>query len=272
MSKFVVAIFPSEAQAEEGSGAIRELDSEGVLSLYAMGIVSKDEQGNVTTELGKSPSMPSAAMGGVIGGLIGLLGGPIGFALGLGGGAWVGTWRDMSRLGVSTDFVEKVASELTRGRSAVIAEIDEDHVLPLDERIEELGGVLIREWRSAYFEGQLAREASAYKAEMALLESEREEAEAERTARDADRRARLSAHIEASRDKLQAISERAKAEIEALDRETDQRLAAMQRQADKASDAAKARIEQRIEQVRAERDRRVRLLEEALDLADEALS
>ena len=50
MSKFVVAVFPGENQAYEGTRALNALHAEGHLTLYSMAVVAKDGKGNVSTK------------------------------------------------------------------------------------------------------------------------------------------------------------------------------------------------------------------------------
>ena len=74
------------------------------------------------------------------GGLIGLLGGPVGAAVGLGAGTLIGAAFDLTKEGVDRDFVEDAGARLEPGKAAVIAEIDEQWQMPLDTRMEGLGG------------------------------------------------------------------------------------------------------------------------------------
>jgi Predicted membrane protein len=59
------------------------------------------------------------------GSLIGLLGGPIGLAVGAASGAVSGLIFDISSDDINTTFVDEVSNALTKGKTAVIAEIDE---------------------------------------------------------------------------------------------------------------------------------------------------
>src|SRR5690606_32236144 len=144
----------------------KELHSNGDLSLHGMTLALKDESGNVVLSDKAASGLPNAALGAIVGGLVGRLAGPVGIAAGAAGGAWFGTWSDMTRLGFGADFVNEVSRELTPGRAAVIAEIAEDHVTPLDMRMEELNGVVMREWRSEVAESRLAQEAAAMRSEL----------------------------------------------------------------------------------------------------------
>ena len=171
MSKFIVVIVPDETKAYEGSRALRELHAEGSLTVYGMAIVAKADDGKLSVKQSADEGPLGTAVGSLSGGLIGLLGGPVGAAIGLGTGALLGMFHDLHQLGVSADFLDKVSQELTPGRVAIIAEISEEWVTPLDTRMGALGGIVIRAWR-ADFEDQLIREeVAAFKNELEQLQA-----------------------------------------------------------------------------------------------------
>jgi uncharacterized membrane protein len=75
----------------------------------------------------------------------------VGAVVGYGTGATVGVLSDIYNAGVSAgvgvDFVDTVSEKLTPGKTAVIAEVAEEWVTPLDTRMETIGGDVIRESR-----------------------------------------------------------------------------------------------------------------------------
>jgi uncharacterized membrane protein len=154
MSKFVVVIFPDEAKAQEGMCALRELHAEGSLTSYSEAVLTKNADGKVSMTQEEGPGPRGTALGALLGGLVGLLGGPAVALLDAAGGALMGGWRDVLNLGIGTDFVDEVSRELRPGRSAVVAEVDEDRVTPLDTRMEALGGVVFRQWRADFEDEQ----------------------------------------------------------------------------------------------------------------------
>ncbi|MBN1238496.1 MAG: DUF1269 domain-containing protein [Gammaproteobacteria bacterium] len=264
MSKFVVVIFADAAGAEAASRVLKELHAETSLTLHGAAVIRKDAQSDVAVSDRVEAGLPNAAIGALVGGLIGLLGGPVGLALGAGGGAWIGSWRDISHLGVGADFVEQVTRELKPGGAALVAEVDEEEVAPLDERMEALGGVVIREWRADFAESQLLKEAAGRKMEVTHLRQEMSGA-------DGARRARLGRRLEEAQATLARIEERARAKLDEVRAETDARIRAMQEQAASARSAdRKTRIEQRIDEARREREQRAALLEQTMDLARSA--
>ena len=45
------------------------------------------------------------------------------------------------------EFVDEVSRNLTPGKSALVAEVDEYWTIPLGLRMEALGGIVVRQWR-----------------------------------------------------------------------------------------------------------------------------
>lgn len=265
MSKFVVVVFPDEAKAQEGARALRALHDEGSLSVYGTAVLVKDANGRVSVEQENRPGPKGAGLGALLGGLAGLLAGPGVALLGAAGGALMGGWRDVLNLGVGTEFVDEASRELTPGKSAVVAEVDEDRVTPLDTRMEALGGVVLRQWRADFEDEQFEKEIDLRTSEVAKLEAERAEASEER-------KAKLEARADEARSKLKRTYERAEAALDGVEEETKAKVAAVQEQAAKGTADVKARCERRIAEIRADGDKRAAKLKRACDLAREALT
>lgn len=83
-------------------------------------------------------------MGFVSGGLIGRPEGPAGVAVGADIGGFGGLMYDLLTAGVSMDFVEEVSASMNAGKAAVIAEVDETWVTPVDIRLGALGETTFR--------------------------------------------------------------------------------------------------------------------------------
>src|SRR5262249_39069480 len=156
---------------------------------------------------------------------------------------------DLINAGVGTNFVNAVSQKLSPGKTAVIVEVDEDWMTPLDTRMEALGGEVTREWRSDFEDSQLAKEITADKAELAQLRTEFTQAQAER-------KAKLKARVDEARAKVGAAADRAKGRIRQFDQETQTKVKQLQDQAANARGDAKAKLDQRIVELRTDRDRR----------------
>lgn len=260
MNKFVVVVFPDAGQADKAVAEIRSLHADGVLSLYGVIVANKNDAGHVELVEKVGKGVPGAAVGALAGGIIGLLAGPLTAALTAAGGAWLGTWRDMTHLGVGTDFLEDVTNALADGTAAVIADVGEDRVAPLDEAMEGLGGVVLREWQAELPEMNLATEAAARKTEVEHLRAEREET-------DGRRRELVEQRLERAKERLKQVGRRAETQLDALEQSSAQRLETLQRQADAAAVNLRANIERRIAETKENRAKREALLKKTIALA-----
>lgn len=265
MNKFVIAIFPSESKAYEGKRALLQLDSEGSITLYATAVVAKESNGGLSIKDTADSGPLGMAVGALVGGTVGLLGGPIGAVLGMEAGALIGSLGDLVNLGVQTDYVEAVRSKLAPGKVALVAEIDEDWVTPLDTRIEALGGEIIREPRFDFEDARIEASIREREAELARLQEEWSRASE-------DRKAKLKAQIGAAQARLNAAVKSAQELVRKLDQEAAAKIKKLEAQAAKANGDAKARIEQRIAKTRADYQRRTALLRQAWELAKQALA
>jgi uncharacterized membrane protein len=265
MNKFVVVIFPDEATAYAGTRALKELGAEGSLTLYGMCVVAKGASGQLSVKEAADQGPLGTAVGALAGGLIGLIGGPVGAAIGLGSGTLLGSLSDLFNLGVSATFVEEVSRELMPGMTAVVAEVDEEWVTPLDTRMAAIGGLVVRQARADVEDEQYEKEVAAYKAELAQLKAEYAQAREET-------RAKLNARIDQTQTKLQDTSARAQAWLNRQRQETEAKVQALQARAAREKAEARARTEQRSAEIRADYERRSAKLKQALALAKEAIA
>ncbi|HTO63475.1 MAG TPA: DUF1269 domain-containing protein [Bradyrhizobium sp.] len=265
MSKFVVVIFPSEPAAYEGARALNQLHEEGTLTLYGMTVLVKEANGNLATRQAVDQGPLGFAVGTLMGGLVGLIAGPVGGAIGMSAGALAGGLGDIVDLGIRSDFIEAISSKLSPGKAAVAAEIEEDWITPLDNRMSALGGEVIRQWRSDFEAEQIDAIAKERKAELAELKAEFDRAggEAKKT---------LSKRLDETRAKLDAAGKRAEAKQRQFEQESDAKAAALQRQIEQANAETKARIEKRVTAMKADFKRRRELLKQAWNMTKDALA
>jgi uncharacterized membrane protein len=272
MNKVIYVGFDTEAKAYEGARALRAMHREGTLTLYNDAVVVKEADGKVAVRE-QPEGEPIATVGGMLtGGLIGLLGGPIGAAMGMGTGTLIGAAFDISREGIDHDFVEDVAAHLVApGKSAVIAEIEESWQVPLDTRMEALGGTVIRktpaEIEDAYFE----REIEASQRDLTTLQAEKlAEVTAAETKKGAAKAAKLQAKIDAAKRKVAEQERAAAAKLQSINDEGNERLALLEAQRKTASAESKAVLDRRLAEVRLEYQRRSENLKQVLERRKEA--
>jgi uncharacterized membrane protein len=252
----LVVIFGNERAAEAGTHAMKELHAEGGITLYSMGVIAKDANGKVSVK--ESPvDMPiGAGVGLAVGALIGMLGGPMAMVVGAVAGTVVGAMRDFWVAGVGIDFVEETEKFLTPGKVALIAEVEEEWVIPVDVRMEKAGGVVFRRARADVAEAQYESDIAAFGTEIAELEAEAKHATGAA-------KTRLLAKIAMLTTTLDGAIKRARQRADALTTEAEGKIASLNAQIAKAEGEAKATLEVRMKQVRTAYDARIAKLKKA---------
>jgi len=265
MSKFIVCVFDDEKKAYAGAQAIEELDNEGSIAVYEGAIISKDEKGNVSIEDAEEEGPLNMASGMMVGSLIGILGGPVGMLVGSAVGTLAGAAVDIYSVGVGDEFLNDVSETLMPGKYAVVAEISESWTVPLDSRMEALGGSVSRTWRIDVEDAQIERDVDANKREMAALKEEWNQAVD--TAKE-----KVTARINETRDKLKALNDRIEAKIDSLKNEISAKVRKLDEQIAKAGDDARQKYEKMKAEMKADYDKRIEKLKQAGQLAADAMS
>jgi len=140
MDRLLVVVFDAESKAYEAKKALHELDREDIITVFDQAVVARNKDGSATVRQIDGPTPVRTLGGTVLGALIGLLGGPVGVGLGAGLGMAAGAAMDVSNAQICEDFVEDVREKLTPEKFALVAEISEDSISPIDTRMEALGG------------------------------------------------------------------------------------------------------------------------------------
>lgn len=195
MERMLVVMFDSEGKAYKAAKVLERLKDLSLIALNADAIVTKNPQGE-TTVAHPHASDPQAAMGGTaVGSLIGLFGGPVGLFVGAVTGALIGASADLVRARVGGDFVNEVIKALEPGKTALVAEIDEEDIDPIDQRMASLGGRVFRRDLQAV-------EDEAYEREVAAMNAKAERMRAEHAESRADHKRRLQERIDSLKNKL----------------------------------------------------------------------
>ena len=268
MNKMLVVVFDNETEAYKGLDALRALHNSGDITLYASAVVSRDATGQVRIPQAADEGPIGTATGLLSGSLIGLLGGPIGLAIGSGVGAITGLAFDLSNDNVNAGFVDEVAGALGRSggsKTALLAEIDETWTVPLDTRMEALGGIVFRRLRYEVEEDQYRRETAAMVAEYNELKAELQEAREAAKTRINRTMANLENKAKLTNEQIERKMEEAKGQLEAKVRK-------MEAQMQDAGAKRKAKLEKQISAVREEHQVRMGKLKQASKLISEAFS
>ena len=134
----------SEEKAYEGQQALKQLDADGMIMMHAHAVITRGRDGTVKLKEPSDLAPLGLVSGSLLGSLIGVLGGPLGWAAGAVGGGFFGALLDMADAGVGTDFLEDVRNTLRPGKTALVAEVSEEWITPVDVEMEKLGGVVFR--------------------------------------------------------------------------------------------------------------------------------
>ena len=243
MERMLVVVFDNETKAYEGSSALTQLDSEGSISIHAKAEIKKNANGTITG-MQEGDDFPIRTVAGTsLGALIGVLGGPAGVGIGAAIGFMGGTVGDLHRAGVNAEFVDDVSAKLAPGKWAVVSDISEEWVTPVDTRMESLGGTVFRMTRHGVQHEQDARDVAAMKADISELKAEHAKSRAEH-------KAKLQAKIDKLRGKLKAKREQAKKRSEQEEEEAKAKVQALEKKAAKSKGETKAKIEARIAEIK----------------------
>jgi len=242
LEKMVVVVFDDKSQANEAVVALKQLDKEGSLSVHAGSVIKKTIDGKTELVEMKEEFPVRAAGGTAIGALIGVLGGPIGVFVGAAYGAVLGTFVDLYSSGVNAEFVEEVSGKLTPGKYAIVADISEEYVTPLDTKMASLGGQVMRTRKRCEEIDQLKGDVKSLDTEIALLKKEW------KNARSAQK-ANLEAKIDKLREKREKQIEKGKKQLDKMDKERNIKVRNLKEKASKAHGETKVAIEARVSQI-----------------------
>ena len=149
MSNFIVVFFSDEAKARQGVLVLEKLrTTEGRIWGYGSALVSRDLAGRLSLRTianeGHGGAAGGAAVGALIGGLAGLTAGPVAATIGAAGGATIGIAADRINENAFAAFIHEISRELAPGKTAIVADVAEDGVIPLEALMTEIGGVVVR--------------------------------------------------------------------------------------------------------------------------------
>jgi uncharacterized membrane protein len=265
MNKMLVAVFDNETAADAGLQALRRLHTSGDITLYASGVLVKDPKGKISVKKPMDTGDMATATGLAVGSLIGLMGGPVGVVVGAAAGGAVGAVRDFWLAGVGLDFVEEAERFLQPGKVALVAEIEEEWVIPVDAALESLGGHVFRRTRSEMSEAQYDHDIAAFKSEVKELEAEASHATGAA-------KTKVEAKLATAKKSLDAAVKRAKQQVGTLKQEADAKAESLKLQMSHAKDDAKAKLDDRMKRMKSAYHSRGAKLSQAWALTKEALA
>ena len=256
MSKYVVIVFPDDTKTQDGTRILKELHNEGTLTVYGTSIISSDTTGKITLKQPAETGPLGLGVGALSGGLVGLLGGTR--------SSLIGGMSDILNAGVSSDFLRSLSESLSAGKTALLAEVTEEWVSPLDSRMEALGATVIREPRTDFEDDQIEQEIRVQQAQLTMLKTELNQTTDER-------KAKVRTRLDEARGRLRSIVDRAEGRLLQLNQETQAKVKKLQEQTGKAKGDLKTKIDQNVTALQTELNRRSQKLAHARDLTKETL-
>ena len=172
MNRVIVAVFNERSQVFDGLDALRNLNHEDALALHEYAIIQKQPDGTFVVIDNDNKEGLRTLLGTSLGALIGLPGGPAAVALGAAAGTVAGVAAETDKALMTYDFVDKISEELTPGKFALIAAIDEEWISWTDLRMQELGGVTYSYTLSEVKRTEQLAYVAQMKADLALLKAE----------------------------------------------------------------------------------------------------
>lgn len=282
MEKFIAIVFDSEEAAYKGADALRDLHINGELAVYAAGVISKDNDGNVELKKSADEGPIGTAFGLMMGAVVGVLAGPVAVASGaaiagsaaaasaaaggmaLGGmtGGLFGAYRDLWVSGMDAAMLDNVSTELLPGKSCVLASVDEIWTTPLDVKMGELGGTIFRKLRVDAVDEEMA-------AEMDTLNRELDAMDEEWQASNEATKAAIKEKMDGIKFKMKETGAKIDTRMDELDQEFEARLDAIDQQIENSADATKAKFEKRKAEIKADwEERKAKLAGSLRKMAD----
>ena len=175
---------------------LKQLDSQGQISIAGAAVVSRDRDGRVDVKSGVGDD-PYAGMasGGMVGLLVGIIGGPLGVMIGGATGVLVGSLFDIDEVETTESVLSEISKQVHPTRTAVLAQVTEQSPEVIDTAMARLGGEVMR------------RPAVDVEEEIAAAQ------EAQRRAKDEARKELQKARLEKSKEDAHAKVEELKSKL-----------------------------------------------------------
>lgn len=265
MNKMIVVVFRNETDASKGLNRLKDLHAEGVITLYSSAIAVKDHLDIVSMKEMEGRGAARSFEGMAIGSLIGLLGGPAGFAVGAFAGSMTGLLFDMIKASVSEEFIDDVSDAMKPGSVTLLAEIDEEEIVPVDTKMEVYHGLVFRRLRKELENDQLVREISLYKEEIEHLKLELIDA-------DDEIKAKINASLATTKRKLKILQKRTKRKLVDAKTEYESKVTTLKHQEKDAKESQKAKIMKKRDSLTKDYEIHTVELKKVAQVAKEALS
>ena len=265
MNKMLVAVFENERDAFNGLSAMKDLHRDGEITVFADVVLLKDSEGKVSAKDSSGNSVSGTALGFTVGALTGLLAGPLGFVLGGLGGSTIGLMYDLYNSGVNAEYIDDVSKAMENGTVSIVAEIEEEWVVPVDTKIDENNGIVFRRLKDEVVYDQIERENAQTEQEIEHLRAEMSEAKD-------DAKANIQKHIDTAKEKLELMKTKVEEKNEAVEKEFKEKSETIKNQIDTASNRHKAKLQKKLDELNGIHEKNSAKLSASLDKIKETLN
>jgi len=264
MNKMIVIVFNNEQDAYNGLSSLKDLHYDGFITLYSQSVIVKDNDGETIIKEAKDNGPIGTALGITLGGLVGLLGGPISALAGAYGGSFAGILYDINKVGVDVEFIDDVSKVLLPNTIAILANIEEEWMSPIDTKMTENNGIVFRKLRQDIEYLQMEKEMQETEEEIARLERELQESVD-------DTKENITKHLDAAKKKLSSLADQAKEKQEQLNKEFEEKVNTLREQITDVNEENKVKIQKTIDELTEKRDSSIDKLHRAYDAAKSEL-
>ena len=243
MDNMLVAVFETERQASAAARAMKELSTEGVVLVYALAVIVKGFKRIAIVNFARDQNYRDPALATATRSLIGLLGRSWQSAEEATAECTTDLMIELANVGVDGGFLDEVSRHLLPGTAAIVSEVDEERLTPIDTLLESQGGIGFRCVRREVMDAQIANEMDALHREIQTIEGQLLHT------RD---QAQLEVMLKVKKDRLQATKERARSRAASIKLEAEAKIVSLQERAAKAEGGIKARLERLANEVRVD--------------------
>lgn len=264
MRNFIAVEFPTEAKAFEAFHGLLQLHRDRTITVYETLVVQRDADGVSMHRMRERP-LRRTGIGALLGALVGMIGGPAGVLLGATAGGALGALDEAVHQTIDDEHGEDIGKQLMPGSASLLADLREKTAGPVDARMAELGGKILRQTRSDHVAAMIAKRRRAHRAE----------AHHERLARASENAEKAELNVEAdfeqARRELKLTAEDARAELDETMLVLDDKLGALAAEIPGTRSDVRRSLNKRIHEIKNELGERYRELRRALDVAEAAL-
>lgn len=219
MNRMIVVVFSEASQAFEGRDALKSLDHEDSIALHAYAIITRKADGTIVDEEDHHAGF-GLPPGTSLRSLIDRFDKTTKVAISTAADVLApGAKQDEAR--VVADFANEVSQQLTPGKFALVAEVDEEWTPWINLRMTELGGVVYRCPLSDVKDMAESAEITAMKADLAEMKAKYARARADRKAKLLEKinqlDAKIQQHLQKEKERRKATEVKDQAKVGALE-------------------------------------------------------